>query len=171
VMVRHTHRVLETLQDLLFAADGVDSNARGYGQTGLASYLQSYRINRQSVERDRATVRELTVDNPLQQLRIPELERLTSQKIARAEAIIHRRGSNGSDATEVVKSGTDDAIDDQFLKGSPQLAGRRASIAGIAGCRRKPAPGPGQGSVHIFSSTGWRAPNERKIRCCNCPGT
>jgi diguanylate cyclase (GGDEF)-like protein/PAS domain S-box-containing protein len=115
VTVRHTHRVLETLQDLLFAADGVDSNARGYGQTGLASYLQSYRVNRESVEQDLATLRELTVDNPLQQLRIPELERLTSQKIVRSETIILRRDSNTLGATEVGKSGTDGANDGQFL--------------------------------------------------------
>jgi diguanylate cyclase (GGDEF)-like protein/PAS domain S-box-containing protein len=113
VMVRHTHKVLETLQDLLFAAAGVISNARGYGQTGLASYLQSYRVNRQSIEQDQVTLRELTADNPLQQ-RIPELERLTSQKMVRAETIIHRRDSSTLDSADIGRSGTDDAIDDQF---------------------------------------------------------
>jgi len=116
VWVRHTHKVLETLQDLLFAAEGIDSNARGYGLTGQASSLQSYRVSRQSVEQDQATLRKLTVDNPLQQLRIPELEHLTSQKIIRAEAIIQRRGGRSLDATEAGKSGTDDAIDDQFQR-------------------------------------------------------
>ena len=116
VWVRHTHRVLETLQDLLLAADGVDSNAREYGLTGQASDLKSYRVSRQSVEQDQATLRELTVDNPLQQLRILELQRLTSQKFARAETIIQRRDSNSLDATEAGKSGTDDAIDDQFQR-------------------------------------------------------
>jgi diguanylate cyclase (GGDEF)-like protein/PAS domain S-box-containing protein len=114
--VRHTHRVLETLQDLLLAADAVDSNSREYGLTGQASNLQSYGVSRHSVEQDQATLRELTVDNPHQQLRIPELERLMSQKLARAEAIIQRRKSNSLDATEVGKSGTDDAIDDQFQR-------------------------------------------------------
>src|SRR5258708_7103372 len=94
VLVRHTHRVLETIQDLVFAADGVDSSAREYGLTGQASHLQSYRVSRQYVEQDQVTLRELTVDNPRQQLRIPELERLTSQKLARAETIIQQRKSN-----------------------------------------------------------------------------
>jgi len=116
VMVRHTHKVLETLQDLLLAAAGVDSNARGYGLTGLDSYLQSYRVSRQSVAQDQATLRELTVDNPVQQLRIPELVRLTSQKIVRAEMIIHRRDSPSLGAAEAGKNGTDDAIDDQFQR-------------------------------------------------------
>ena len=114
--VRHTHRVLGTLQDLLLAADGVDSNSREYGLTGQASYLLSCRASRQSVEQDQATLRELTADNPLQQLRIPELERLTSQKILRAETIIHRRDSHSLDAAEAGKSGTDVAIDDQFQR-------------------------------------------------------
>jgi diguanylate cyclase (GGDEF)-like protein/PAS domain S-box-containing protein len=114
--VRHTHSVLETLQDLLFAADEVDSRAREYGLTGQASNLQSYRVSRQSVEQDQATLRELTVDNPRQQLRIPELEQLTSRKIARAETIIQRRDGHSLDATEANRSGTDDAIDDQFQR-------------------------------------------------------
>src|ERR1700687_2432692 len=70
VWVRHTHRVLETLQDLLLAAAGVDSNSREYGLTGKASNLQTYRVSRQSIEQDRATLRELTVDKPRQQLSI-----------------------------------------------------------------------------------------------------
>ena len=115
-LVRHTQRVLETLQDLRFAADGVDSNARDYGLTGQASDLESYKISKQSVQRDEAILLELTVDNPLQQLRIPELERLTSHKVVRAESIIFRRDSNSLDATEVGKSRTDDAIDDQFQR-------------------------------------------------------
>jgi diguanylate cyclase (GGDEF)-like protein/PAS domain S-box-containing protein len=116
VWVRHTHRVLETLQDLLLAAAGVDSNSREYGLTGKASNLQTYRVSRQSIEQVQATLRELTVDNPRQQLRLPELERLTSQKLALAETIIQRRDSNSLDASEAGKSGTDDAIDDQFQR-------------------------------------------------------
>jgi diguanylate cyclase (GGDEF)-like protein/PAS domain S-box-containing protein len=113
-LVRHSHRVLETLQGVLFAVSGVDSNSRLYALTGEPAYLQSYTVSRQSVAEELATFRELTVDNPLQQLRIPELERLTSQKLIRAEALIHRRDSNSLDRVEVVNNGTDDAVDEQF---------------------------------------------------------
>ena len=116
-LLRHTHRVLETLQDLLLAADGVDSNSREYGLTGQASYLQSYRASRQSVEQDQVTLRELTADNPLQQFRMPGLEWLTSQKILRAETIIRRQRSLDFDAaSESGKSGADDVLDDQFQR-------------------------------------------------------
>ena len=39
--VRHTHEVLENLQDLLSAMQSVESNARGFVLTGNESYLDS----------------------------------------------------------------------------------------------------------------------------------
>jgi diguanylate cyclase (GGDEF)-like protein/PAS domain S-box-containing protein len=117
VWVRHTHRVLETLQDLLLAADGVDSSAREYGLTGQASYLQSYRAEKLSVEQDQATLRQLTSDNPVQQPRLAGLEWLVSQKILRAETIIRLQGTDSFDAVEEAgKSGADDVLDDQFQR-------------------------------------------------------
>jgi CHASE3 domain sensor protein len=136
VWVRHTHMVIGTLQDLLFAAGGIDSNAREYGLTGRASRLQSYGVSRQSVEQDQTTLRKLTVDNPHQQVRIPKLERLTSQKLARAEAIIRRRDSNSLDAAEAGKNGTDDAIDNQFQK----LVGDMRGEEHRSRCRVKTGP-------------------------------
>jgi diguanylate cyclase (GGDEF)-like protein/PAS domain S-box-containing protein len=129
VWVRHTHRVLETLQDLLLAADGVDSSAREYGLTGQASYLQSYRASKQSVEQDQATLRELTADNPTQQLRLPGLEWLTSQKILRAETIISRQSNHNSDAaSEAAKSGADDALDDEFQRSVRDVRGEELRL-------------------------------------------
>jgi diguanylate cyclase (GGDEF)-like protein/PAS domain S-box-containing protein len=114
LLVRHTHGVLEALQDLLFAVGGVDSNARGYWSTGQASSLQSYRASRRSVEQDLAVLRELTADNPPQQFRISDLERLTSKNLTRAEAMIRQRDSKALDATQAGNGATDDAIDAQF---------------------------------------------------------
>jgi len=112
--VRHTHRVLETLQDLLLAADRVDSSAREYGLTGQLSDIQSYKVNSQSVGQDLAKLRELTGDNPLQQSRIPPLERIVSQKSARAQKIIQRRDNPSSVAAKAGKSAPGSAIDGQF---------------------------------------------------------
>ncbi len=49
--------------------------------TGEESYLESYRASILSTEQGEATVRDLTVDHPKQQILIPTLERLTAQKI------------------------------------------------------------------------------------------
>ena len=122
--VRHTHEVLQTLQDLLLAADGVDSNSREYGLTGQDSYLQSYKSRKQSVEQAQAALRELTLDNPGQQLRLAGLEWLTSQKILRAETIISRQSShNFAAASEAGKSGADDVLDDEFQRSVRDLRG------------------------------------------------
>jgi diguanylate cyclase (GGDEF)-like protein/PAS domain S-box-containing protein len=129
VLVRHTHRVLETLQDLLLAADGVDSNSQEYGLTGQASYLQSYRSSKQSVEQDQAALRRLTADNPAQQLRLAGLEWLTSQKIQRAERVIGRQSTHSFDAaSEAGKSGADEALDDQFQRSVRDLRGEELGL-------------------------------------------
>ena len=132
VWVRHTHRVLETLQDLLLAADAVDSNSREYGLTGQASYLQSYTAGRKSIEQSQAALRELTADNPGQQLRLPGLEWLTSQKILRAETIIRRQGAQNSDAaTNAGKSEADEALDDQFQRSIRDLRGEELRLLAL----------------------------------------
>src|SRR6202171_4148950 len=61
--VRHTHEVLENLQDLLFAMESIESSCGGFVLTGKESYLESYRASLFSVEQHEATVRKLTVDN------------------------------------------------------------------------------------------------------------
>jgi diguanylate cyclase (GGDEF)-like protein/PAS domain S-box-containing protein len=127
--VRHTHKVLQTLQDLVLAADGVDSNSREYGLTGQASYLQSYNSRKQSVEQDQAALRELTADNPGQLLRLAGLEWLTSQKILRAETIINLQNAHSLDAaSEAGRSGADDVLDDQFQKSVRDLRGEELRL-------------------------------------------
>jgi CHASE3 domain sensor protein len=83
--VRHTHEVLENLGELHLAMETVEANCRGYVLTGADSYLQSCLGSRLSVEQYEAAVSNLTVDNPVQQNRVPELERLTSEKFALAD--------------------------------------------------------------------------------------
>src|SRR5579863_2908650 len=39
--VQHTHRVLETLQDLLLSVKSIESSARGFVLSGKESYLES----------------------------------------------------------------------------------------------------------------------------------
>ena len=60
-------RVLENLQNLLFAMGSIESSYRGFVLTGKESYIESYRARISSAEQDETTVRNLTVDNPGQQ--------------------------------------------------------------------------------------------------------
>jgi len=69
--VEHTHDVLENLQDMQFAMETVASSVRAYLLVRDEIYLERYRAARSSLERHTVAIRDLTVDNPVQQRRIP----------------------------------------------------------------------------------------------------
>jgi PAS domain S-box-containing protein len=115
--IRHTHAVLENLQDLLLTGDEIGANSREYGLTGELFYLQSYRSSSLRIVQNLATFRNLTIDNPEQQRRLPDLERLTSLKIKRAETIVRLRESHSSEASlEPPLTVPDQKVDDEFQK-------------------------------------------------------
>ena len=112
---RHTHQVLENLQDLLFAMESIESGCRGFVLTGKESYRESYLASKLSAEQDEAAIRNLTVDNPEQQHRLPALETLAAQKIQFAEMVISLRRSKGLDAAaDAIRSGLGQRIMDEF---------------------------------------------------------
>ena len=100
--VRHTHAVLEKLQDLLFAQESIESSDRGFVLTGDESYIESYHTAIIRAEQDEANVRNLTVDNPEQQRRLVVLDRLSAEKIQFAETIIGLRRNKGLEAAASV---------------------------------------------------------------------
>lgn len=113
--VRHTHEVLEKLQDLLSAMQSVESSDRGFVLTGQESYLESYRASISSAQQEEATVRNLTVDNPEQQRRLPALERLADQEIQYGETIIGLRRAKGLEAAaDAIRGGPGQRIVDEF---------------------------------------------------------
>src|SRR5580700_3248769 len=113
--VRHTHEVLENLQNLLAEVQSTESSYRGFALTGKESYLDSYRASILSAEQGETTVRNLTVDNPKQQILIATLERLAAQKIQFGETVINLRRTRGMEAAaDPVQSGTDERIMDEF---------------------------------------------------------
>ena len=84
--VQHTHEVLENLEDTAIR-DGDDhiERPRVCLLVKDESYLDRYRAARLSLERHTAAVRDLTVDNPVQQRRIPDLERLAARRLDLAD--------------------------------------------------------------------------------------
>ena len=112
--VGHSHQVLESIQNLVFGVESIESNSRGYALTGKESYLQSYRAGLLKVAQDQASIRSLTLDNPEQQREIPVLESLTAQKIERAEMVIRMRQSRGP-GMDAARSGSGQGTMDEFL--------------------------------------------------------
>jgi diguanylate cyclase (GGDEF)-like protein/PAS domain S-box-containing protein len=104
--VQHTHRVLETLQDLLLSVKSIESSARGFVVSGNESYLESLHAQKLRAEEDEALVATMTVDNPTQQNRIPALQMLTAQKIQFSELGISLRREKGLEASaDVLRTG------------------------------------------------------------------
>ena len=115
--VRHSHEVLESLQDLSLAMQSVESNYRGFAITGGEQYLKSYRDNRSRAEQEQTIIRNLTVDNLTQQRQIPTLQKLADQEIQFAETVIGLRRAKGLEAAaEVIRSGLGQRTMDEFQK-------------------------------------------------------
>ncbi len=113
--VRHTHEVLESLRDLRFALESVESSVSGYVLTGKESYLETYHASRLRVEQDQATVGDLTVDNPVQQRQLPDLKKLAAEKIQLAEAVMDLRRSQGFEvAGDTIRNGSGQQIMQEF---------------------------------------------------------
>jgi PAS domain S-box-containing protein len=121
--VRHTHEVLENLQDLLAAMQAVESSARGYLLTGDDSFLEVYQAGIARTEKAQAIVRSLTADNPEQQRRLAAVATLAARKFQFDEKVMGLRRTNGLQAaTNAIQKGSGTQImdDSQKLVGQMQ---------------------------------------------------
>ena len=113
--VRHTHEVLEHLENLLSSMQNLESSARGFVLTGKESYLETYRASISRAEQEKTIVANLTVDNPTQQHQIPKLERLAAQKIQLAESVIELRRTKGLEAAvDAIQNGEGQQITEEY---------------------------------------------------------
>jgi diguanylate cyclase (GGDEF)-like protein/PAS domain S-box-containing protein len=92
---KHTYEVLGNLSRLLAAVEGIESSYRGFALTGDEANLQAYHGSIENAERAERTVRELTIDNPMQQQRLPGLEKVIAEKIQFGNAVISIRRTKG----------------------------------------------------------------------------
>ena len=93
--VRHTHEVLEKLEDVRLSVAKIEADYRAFALTGEESYLQSYRAGVLRVAEGEAAVRGLTTDNPTQQRMLPLLEDVTEREIRLASMVNDRRRAGG----------------------------------------------------------------------------
>ncbi len=113
--IQHTHEVLATLQDLRSTVQNLESSYRGFAITGNEQSLQPYRDSVARLGQDETILRQLTVDNPVQQRQIPTLERLANQKIQFAENVIFLRRTKGlSAAADAIRDGEDQRILEEY---------------------------------------------------------
>jgi diguanylate cyclase (GGDEF)-like protein/PAS domain S-box-containing protein len=113
--VRHTHEVLETLQDLLSTMRSIESSYRGFALTGNESSLGSYTSNVARLGQEEAALRKLTADNLEQQRHQQALEKLVARKIQFGELVIGLRRAKGLEpAADAIRSGLGERIMGEF---------------------------------------------------------
>ena len=89
-LVKHTLIVENRLAQVLSALQDAETGQRGYLLTGVGSFLQPYEDGRRAVGPALASVAQLTVDNPQQQKRIGDLQRVANAKFDELDAVMGR---------------------------------------------------------------------------------
>jgi PAS domain S-box-containing protein len=103
--VRHTHEVLENLQNLLFAMETVESSTRGFVLTGKASFLETHRTAVLTARKYESVIGNLTLDNPTEQRELPALTLLINREIDIGEFLISlRRTKNLAQTVEAAQN-------------------------------------------------------------------
>jgi diguanylate cyclase (GGDEF)-like protein len=120
--VRHTHEVIENIQDMRVAWETISSASRGFILTGNEFYFDEYRASVAKAEQERTIVRRLTVDNPIQQRQFPILDALFTEKVQRIELIAGLRRTRGlAAAAAALQSETDTRTAAEFEALATQL--------------------------------------------------
>lgn len=80
--VEHTYEVIERLETIVSLCKDLEAGQRGYSLTREEVFLEPYDKAVGRISNVVSRVRELTLDNPVQQRRVDRLEELTSAKTA-----------------------------------------------------------------------------------------
>jgi len=113
--VRHTHEVLENLQNLLSEMRNVESSYRGFVITGNEQFLNVYHGSVLRSQEEETIIRSLTVDNPQQNRHLPALESLIGQIIQYGDMVIGSRRAKGFEGgADAIRGGPGQTIMDDF---------------------------------------------------------
>ena len=127
--VRHTYQVIGTIDELVESLAIVHSSYRSFALTGDEQQLAS---NRSAAERAAATrdqLANLTRDNPEQQERLSEIERLSNRLMQRSDEVISTRRNKGADtALDLLRSGEGSRALEQFRRVTGELKDRELRL-------------------------------------------
>jgi signal transduction histidine kinase len=94
-LVRHTHLVVEKLQEVRIAITQAETGQRGFMLTGKERYLDLYRAGVSQVRQDMKELADLIADNPVEWEAIERLEPLIADRLAELGAGIEVRKRSG----------------------------------------------------------------------------
>jgi len=103
--VNHSRQVLFQLERTESLLKDAETGQRGFLYTGDPKYLEPYSLAVAQIRPDLDGVAQLTIDNPIQQARIPKLRELAEAKLAElAQTIALDRSGRPDEAKALVKS-------------------------------------------------------------------
>jgi len=100
--VEHTQKVLRKSNDVLLDVISIESSSRGFVLTDNSVFLSSYNNAKNTIVTNISDLKELTVDNPKQQLRIDLLNDFINEKTAFTQKTIDVRKLSGLKAAEIL---------------------------------------------------------------------
>ena len=104
--VQHSEEVRSQLERALTTVVNAEAGHRGYLLTHDSTYLRPYTSAREDVERQLASIRELTADNLIQQRRIDSLSLITDAKLVEMNAtIVLTQTGHADSALRVIMTG------------------------------------------------------------------
>lgn len=120
----HTYQTLQTLEGINTAMLSKESAVRGYLVSGNDKFLEPYKLSEENFQKNFASVKELTSDNPAQQARLVALKRAAdkwSNEVAAKEIAL---GASGhlEGAQSIAASGAGKAAMDEMLAVSGEMA-------------------------------------------------
>ncbi|MGH8523163.1 MAG: sensor histidine kinase [Gammaproteobacteria bacterium] len=96
--VAHSHEVIEEIEATLSTVKDAETGQRGYLITGEEIYLEPYREALGDIDRQIGRLRQLTVDNPVQQRWIAHLDSLILDRLAILDTGLSLRREQGFEA-------------------------------------------------------------------------
>lgn len=100
--VNHTYKVLTKLRELLSALQDTEVGQRGYIITGEERYLEPYQAAIHNIDKLIMELKQLTVDNQIQQRRLETIGSLVAGKLDELKATIDLRRNKGLEAARSV---------------------------------------------------------------------
>jgi PAS domain S-box-containing protein len=113
--VSHTNEVLEEIENLRAGIANLESSQRGYVITGDETLAKQQEDALASIGKTSNRILQLTADNPTQQARFPELDRLIRARTSFNDQIVALRQKQGFTAAQkLIGTGADSALTEEI---------------------------------------------------------
>jgi CheY-like chemotaxis protein/CHASE3 domain sensor protein/putative methionine-R-sulfoxide reductase with GAF domain len=111
--VNHTHEVLAEFDQLLSATVDEETGVRGFVITGNDAFLEPYNVARNSIREHLDKVRNMTIDNPVQEKNIDALQIQIKLSEDHLQELIKLRKKDFDKARELIATGKGKQLQDE----------------------------------------------------------